>query len=203
MNEEIVQMGPMWVLAGLSAGWLAETFMYGRGYGLIVDLSLGVGTGLVGGSVFLALAGLADGMVGAFVVGLVVATSAIVAQRVWWPCAPGPRERKGRLRLVELAGRSLGEEGAASGRPVGGGETPARPVPSRTLARIATTGIYLLRDVPRELQRAARVRAVSEGTTLRQVLLEGLGEYAAGTWTPQPDDKRPVALNPGVPAASR
>jgi len=67
---------------------------------------------------------------------------------------------------------------------------------------MATTGIYLLRGVPFELQRAARVRAVSEGTTLRQVLLKGWGEYAAGTWTPQAD-KVPVALNPGVHATSR
>ncbi len=56
------------------------------------------------------------------------------------------------------------------------------------LARVATTGIYLVRGVPRDLQRAARIRAVSEGTTLRRVLLQGLREYAAGTWTPKPDD---------------
>lgn len=59
-------------------------------------------------------------------------------------------------------------------------------MPTRVLARMATTGIYLVRGVPRDLQRAARVRAVSEGTTLRGVLLQGLREYAAGTWTPQP-----------------
>ena len=54
------------------------------------------------------------------------------------------------------------------------------------LARIATTGIYLVRGVPRELQRAARVRAVSEGTTLRTVLLKALAEYAAGNWDTTP-----------------
>ena len=58
---------------------------------------------------------------------------------------------------------------------------------SRVLARVATSGIYLLRGLPRDLQRAARVRALSEGTTLRSVLLQGLREYAAGTWTPKPD----------------
>jgi hypothetical protein len=56
---------------------------------------------------------------------------------------------------------------------------------------MATTGIYLVRGVPRPLQRAARVRAVSEGTTLRSVLLQSLREYAAGTWTPEPDHKLP------------
>jgi len=58
---------------------------------------------------------------------------------------------------------------------------------SRVLIRMATSGIYLLRGLPRELQRAARARALSEGTTLRSVLLQGLREYAAGTWTPKPD----------------
>jgi len=55
------------------------------------------------------------------------------------------------------------------------------------LARVATTGIYLLRGASRELQRTARQRAVREGTTLRSVLLRGLREYAAGTWTPRPE----------------
>jgi hypothetical protein len=65
--------------------------------------------------------------------------------------------------------------------------------PAQVLMRVATTGIYLLRGVPLELQRAARVRAVSDGTTLHQVLLKGLGEYAAGTWTPRAGDKRSAA----------
>lgn len=55
------------------------------------------------------------------------------------------------------------------------------------LTRVATTGIYLLRGVPRDLQRAARARAVREETTLRWVLLQALREYAAGTWRPQAD----------------
>jgi hypothetical protein len=59
------------------------------------------------------------------------------------------------------------------------------------LARLATTGIYMVRDVPRDLQRAARDRAARQGTTLHRVLLQGLREYAAGTWTPQSDDGLP------------
>ena len=66
-----------------------------------------------------------------------------------------------------------------------------RPVPIRVLARMATTGIYLLRGIPRDLQQAARARAVSEGTALRWVLLQAVREYAAGTWTPQPDNNSP------------
>ena len=56
---------------------------------------------------------------------------------------------------------------------------------SHVLARVATSGIYLVRGLPRDLQRAARARALREGTTLRAVLLRGLREYAAGTWTPK------------------
>jgi len=58
---------------------------------------------------------------------------------------------------------------------------------SRVLARAAKTGIYLVRGVPRELQRAARARAVKEGTTLGAVLVHALRDYAAGSWTPRRD----------------
>ena len=57
----------------------------------------------------------------------------------------------------------------------------------RVLARTALTGIYLVRGVPRELQRAARVRAVTDGTSLSAVLVQALRDYAAGTWTPRRD----------------
>jgi hypothetical protein len=58
---------------------------------------------------------------------------------------------------------------------------------NRALVRMAITGIYLVSGVSRELQRAARVRANSEGTTLRRVLVRALRDYAAGTWTPRPE----------------
>ena len=55
---------------------------------------------------------------------------------------------------------------------------------TRALARAAATGIYLVRGVPHEVQRAARTRAASEATTLSAVLVHALREYAAGTWAP-------------------
>ena len=67
----------------------------------------------------------------------------------------------------------------------------SRSVPPGALARLAVTGIYLLRGIPRDLQRAARARAVTEGTTLRWILLRALQEYATGTWTPRPDRDAP------------
>ena len=60
-------------------------------------------------------------------------------------------------------------------------------VRNHVLARVAASGIYLLRGVPRDLQRTARGRARRDGTSLRWVLLQALREYAAGTWTPARD----------------
>ena len=62
------------------------------------------------------------------------------------------------------------------------GERESRLMPSHVLVRMATTGIYLLHGIPRELQHAARVRAVRDNTTLRAVLLRALNDYAAGAW---------------------
>jgi hypothetical protein len=66
-------------------------------------------------------------------------------------------------------------------------------MPNHALLRMATTGIYLLRGVPRELQRAARARAEREGTTLGWVLRQALRDYAAGTWRPPRDERQPDA----------
>jgi len=59
--------------------------------------------------------------------------------------------------------------------------------PSRALVRMTITGIYFVRGIPLEIQRAARARAVTKGTTLRRVLGQALREYAGGTWTPKPE----------------
>jgi hypothetical protein len=73
-------------------------------------------------------------------------------------------------------------------RPVDVSVRVGRRMPARVLARLATSGISLVRNVPPSLQRTARVRAVSENTTLGRVLVQALREYAAGAWTPRPDD---------------
>jgi hypothetical protein len=64
-----------------------------------------------------------------------------------------------------------------------------RAEPNRALVRMAITGIYLVSGVTRDVQRAARVRATSEGTSLPRVLVRALREYADRTWTPQPEPK--------------
>jgi hypothetical protein len=79
---------------------------------------------------------------------------------------------------------------------------------SSVLSRLASTGIYLLHGVPRDLQRAARARARQQGASLRAVLLQALREYVAGTWTPRRDDnsasdstgRRPELIGRGTAA---
>ena len=61
--------------------------------------------------------------------------------------------------------------------------TPLRPR-GLALARTAKSGIYLVRGVPRDLQRGARARAAREGTTLSAVLVHALHDYATGDWNP-------------------
>jgi len=61
-----------WLLTGLIAGWLAGQVMKGGGYGILVDLILGLLGGVVGGWVFGAL-GIwpGGGLIGAIVVAFV------------------------------------------------------------------------------------------------------------------------------------
>ena len=203
MNEQMTQIGPVLVVAGLGAGWLAETFMGLRGHGLIVDMGVGVGASLVGGSAILALSGHPAGMLLMSGIGFVLGMGVILAQRLGWPRVPGARERRARLRLIELGRPSSGAAATVSTRLEALDGREGRPAPHRVLARIATSGIYLLRGVPLELQRAARSRAVSEGTTLGQVLVMGLSEYAAGTWTPRPDGTVSTATVPRLRTTGR
>ena len=51
-------------------------------------------------------------------------------------------------------------------------------------SRKASTGTYRVRGISRDLHRAARLRATSEGRTLRSVVLQALQAYSAGTWSP-------------------
>jgi uncharacterized membrane protein YeaQ/YmgE (transglycosylase-associated protein family) len=61
-----------WILVGLIAGWLAGQVMKGGGYGVLVDIILGMLGGVVGGWVF-GLLGIwpAGGLFGAIIVAFV------------------------------------------------------------------------------------------------------------------------------------
>jgi uncharacterized membrane protein YeaQ/YmgE (transglycosylase-associated protein family) len=68
-----IQMGLLvWIIVGLIAGWLAGQVMKGGGYGVLVDIILGMLGGVVGGWVFGQL-GIwpGGGMVGAIIVSFV------------------------------------------------------------------------------------------------------------------------------------
>jgi uncharacterized membrane protein YeaQ/YmgE (transglycosylase-associated protein family) len=65
----------VWQIAiGIVAGWLAGRIMRGRGYGILLDLVLGIVGSLLGGLVFGLLGLYATGLVGR----LVVATAGAV-----------------------------------------------------------------------------------------------------------------------------
>jgi uncharacterized membrane protein YeaQ/YmgE (transglycosylase-associated protein family) len=61
-----------WIVVGLIAGWLAGQVMKGGGYGVVVDIILGMLGGIVGGWVFGTLGiGAGGGMLGSIVVAFV------------------------------------------------------------------------------------------------------------------------------------
>jgi uncharacterized membrane protein YeaQ/YmgE (transglycosylase-associated protein family) len=62
----------VWIVVGLIAGWLAGQVMRGGGYGVVVDIILGLVGGVVGGWIF-GLLGIwpGGGMVGSIVVAFV------------------------------------------------------------------------------------------------------------------------------------
>ena len=102
MLEHIMQMGPMLVLAGLTAGWLAETVSRAAHYGFIHDMILGViGSVVVGATVWIAIS-IEAGMLVMFLIGCGGAAAAIGAQRMFW-------------RSVCLSGRSALEDMTAAG----------------------------------------------------------------------------------------
>ena len=79
--EQIVQMGPMLVLAGLMMGWLAETTWRAGGHGLLNDIVVGLAGSLLGGVAFWFAISSQVGMVAMVVVGSVGSGLAIAGQR--------------------------------------------------------------------------------------------------------------------------
>ena len=84
MFEHIMQMGPMLVLAGLSAGWVAETVSRAEHSGFIRDMTLGlIGSVVVGATVWVAISS-EVGMLAMFLIGCGGAALALVAHRMFW-----------------------------------------------------------------------------------------------------------------------
>ena len=61
-----------WIIVGLIAGWLAGQVMKGGGYGVLVDIILGLLGGLLGGWLFGQLGiGAGSGMIGSIIVAFI------------------------------------------------------------------------------------------------------------------------------------
>jgi uncharacterized membrane protein YeaQ/YmgE (transglycosylase-associated protein family) len=72
-----------WVIVGLVAGWLAGQVMKGGGYGVLMDIVLGILGGIVGGWVF-GLLGIwpGGGVIGSVIVAFVGAIILVSVTRV-------------------------------------------------------------------------------------------------------------------------
>ena len=61
-----------WIVVGLVAGWLAGQLMKGGGYGVVVDIILGILGGVLGGWIFGKLGiSAGGGMIGSIIVAFV------------------------------------------------------------------------------------------------------------------------------------
>jgi len=61
-----------WIVVGLIAGWLAGVVMKGGGYGILVDIILGILGGIVGGWIFGMLGIMhGSGMIGSIIVAFI------------------------------------------------------------------------------------------------------------------------------------
>jgi uncharacterized membrane protein YeaQ/YmgE (transglycosylase-associated protein family) len=85
LTEDLAQMGPMLVLAGLTVGWVAEALRRSGAPQLLGDLLVALVGSLVGGSIVWASTSARLGMVAMFVIGCGGAALLIFAQRAWWP----------------------------------------------------------------------------------------------------------------------
>jgi uncharacterized membrane protein YeaQ/YmgE (transglycosylase-associated protein family) len=84
MWEQVAQMGPMLILAGLMAGWTAEALSRAGGYGLIPDMVVGLIGSVLTGGIIRVVVFHDPGMLGMLVIGCAGAGLAIVAQRGLW-----------------------------------------------------------------------------------------------------------------------
>ena len=73
----------VWIVVGLIAGWLAGQVMKGGGYGVLVDIILGILGGVLGGWVF-GLLGVwpGGGILGAIIVSFVGAVILVAITRL-------------------------------------------------------------------------------------------------------------------------
>ena len=83
-TEYFVQMGPMWMTAGLMTAWLAQASWRAGAYGLLIDIALGVAGAIALGVVAGAAIGSSVGMLMMFGIGAAGGIVVIAAQRGLW-----------------------------------------------------------------------------------------------------------------------
>ena len=72
-----------WIIVGLIAGWLAGRVMKGGGYGVVVDIILGLLGGVLGGWIFAKLGvSTGGGMIGSIIVAFIGAVILVVITRL-------------------------------------------------------------------------------------------------------------------------
>ena len=73
-----------WIVVGLIAGWLAGQVMKGGGYGIIVDIILGILGGILGGWIF-GMLGIwqSRGMIGSIIVAFIGAVILVAITRLF------------------------------------------------------------------------------------------------------------------------
>ena len=87
--EYIAQMAPMWATAGLMVAWLAHAGWTANGHGFLIDMALGLGGGVLAGTLVRMALASDVGMLAMFTIGGGGAIVALVAQRaVWHPATP-------------------------------------------------------------------------------------------------------------------
>jgi uncharacterized membrane protein YeaQ/YmgE (transglycosylase-associated protein family) len=65
-------MGPIvWVICGLIAGWAAGKIMKGSGYGVVIDILLGIAGAVVGGLLMGLLGIHADNLIGSIIIAII------------------------------------------------------------------------------------------------------------------------------------
>ena len=75
----------MWIVVGLIAGWLAGLFMRGSGYGILLDIVLGLVGAFVGGLIFSLFVTGEAGFWGSIGIAFVGACILIAISRVFAP----------------------------------------------------------------------------------------------------------------------
>ena len=86
--EDVVRLGPMLMLAGLSIVWLAQASERTIGFGFLPDIALGLIGSLAAGLVVWATRSASTGMLAMFWAGAAGAVLVIAAQRGVWRAVP-------------------------------------------------------------------------------------------------------------------